>query len=143
MDSTRNMKGIYVLIIQLERPTSVSVGALGRLRFRRGLYAYVGSAQRGLEARIRRHLRKKKNRFWHIDYLLDSPAAQIAKVFIRNAGKTQECRIAEMLGKKGMPILGFGCSDCRCKSHLVRMNRHTLPAELVESFGFLEHGEKN
>ena len=52
------LKGVYVLIIQLNGDTALSVGALGTLAFKKGLYAYVGSAQTNMEQRIRRHLRK-------------------------------------------------------------------------------------
>ena len=35
----------------------------------KGLYLYVGSAKKGLEQRLARHMKKRKNRFWHIDYI--------------------------------------------------------------------------
>ena len=66
----------------------VRVGALGTLHFARGLYAYVGSAQNGLEKRIERHFRKEKLRFWHVDYLLANPASRIVAVFFKEAPKT-------------------------------------------------------
>ena len=64
------MKGIYILLISIAGRISVSVGALGDKSFQKGLYVYVGSAQNNLEKRVKRHLRKVKRRFWHIDYLL-------------------------------------------------------------------------
>ncbi|MEM2971564.1 MAG: hypothetical protein QW270_03980 [Candidatus Bathyarchaeia archaeon] len=42
------MNGVYVLIIKVAKPISVNVGALGKINFEKGLYAYVGSAQKGL-----------------------------------------------------------------------------------------------
>lgn len=113
------MKGVYVLIINVKKDTLVTVGALGEISFTRGLYAYVGSAQSNLEPRIKRHLKKKKPLFWHIDYLLDSGAAEILKVFAKEADRTEECTIARML--KGEAIEGFGSSDCNCISHLVHI----------------------
>jgi Uri superfamily endonuclease len=124
------MKGIYVLLISVDNRTSVDVGSLGTVRLKKGLYAYVGSAQNSFEKRIARHLRAEKKKFWHIDYLLENANARVMKVFYRRAQKPEECKIAEKLGRKGFPIRGFGSSDCRCLSHLIR----------IEDLGFLrEH----
>ena len=71
------LKGIYVLIIQVSNDVAVQVGALGKLTFTKGLYAYVGSAQVNLEKRVGRHLGKEKRKFWHIDYLLGNNAAKV------------------------------------------------------------------
>jgi Uri superfamily endonuclease len=100
----------------------MSIGALGRKAFVKGLYAYVGSAQSNLEQRVKRHLRREKHLFWHIDYLLDSDQAEIVEVLHKEADKTQECEVANTLSEKGKPIVGFGCSDCRCRSHLFRIS---------------------
>jgi Uri superfamily endonuclease len=117
-ETVKPLKGIYVLIIRVKKDTNVNVGALGRAAFAKGLYAYVGSAQTNLEQRIKRHLRKEKRLFWHIDYLLDSDEAKIVKVLHKEADKAEECAVAKTLSEKGKPIDGFGCSDCRCRSHL-------------------------
>ena len=110
-----------MLIIQVDENVDVNVGALGKLTFEKGLYAYVGSAQANLEQRIKRHLGKEKRLFWHIDYLLNDSAARIVKVLYKQADKTEECDLAEVIGKRGEPIEDFGCSDCSCKSHLFRV----------------------
>jgi hypothetical protein len=39
---------------------------------------YTGSAKRGLDARIERHIRHDKALHWHIDYLLTSPGVRVA-----------------------------------------------------------------
>lgn len=116
------MKGVYVLIISVGKDIGVNVGALGSVFFEKGLYAYVGSAQNGLEKRVERHLRKAKKRFWHIDYLLDNDAARIVKVFYKEVERSEECRIAGKLSEKGVAVVNFGCSDCDCVSHLFRVN---------------------
>jgi Uri superfamily endonuclease len=116
------LKGIYVLIIQVDRDINVNVGALGMIPFTKGLYAYVGSAQANLEQRVKRHFRSKKRLFWHIDYLLANEAAKIIKVLHKQADKTEECRTAIALSERNQPIAGFGCSDCNCKSHLFRID---------------------
>lgn len=109
-------KGIYILLIGLPRSQKISTGKLGVLEFPKGLYAYAGSAQNGLEKRIERHRRKDKIKFWHIDYLLEK--ARILEVYAKKSRKEQECETAKALEKKFKAIPGFGCSDCRCKSHL-------------------------
>jgi Uri superfamily endonuclease len=110
-----------VLIIKVDKKVDVNVGALGKLTFEKGLYAYVGSAQANLEQRIKRHLAKEKRLFWHIDYLLNDSAARIVKVLYKQAGKTKECNLAKTISERGKPVDGFGCSDCSCKSHLFRI----------------------
>jgi Uri superfamily endonuclease len=110
-----------VLIIQVDKKVDVNVGALGKLTFEKGLYAYIGSAQTNLEQRIKRHLAKEKRLFWHIDYLLNDSAARIVKVLYKQADKTEECNLAKAISEKGKLIDYFGCSDCNCKSHLFRI----------------------
>jgi len=127
------LKCVYVLIIQLNDDTALSVGALGTLAFKKGLYAYVGSAQTNMEQRIRRHLRKEKRIFWHIDYLLNSGAARIEKVLHKQADKAEECAIAKALGERGASIAGFGCSDCKCRSHLVRIRDYGFLQETMQA----------
>ncbi len=128
------MKGIYVLVIQLSKNADLNVGKLGNLHFDKGLYAYVGSAQTALEKRIERHRRREKRFFWHIDYLLRSPDARIVKVFIQNAAKPEECTIARKIAAHGEAVAGFGCSDCRCKSHLFRIEDYDFLGEHMQEY---------
>jgi Uri superfamily endonuclease len=115
----KQLKGIYVLIIRISQTTHPKIGALGELNFPPGLYAYVGSAQNNLELRVKRHQSKKKRLFWHIDYLLHHETAEIIDIFYKSGSKTEECQTASLLKKEGgMPIVGFGCSDCHCSSHI-------------------------
>ncbi len=113
----KQLKGIYVLIIQLDAEVKIRVGALGTIAFLAGTYAYVGSAQNSLEQRVRRHLRKEKKLFWHIDYLLADKAANVTQVYYVAGDKACECNIASLVAQKAAPIFGFGCSDCNCDSH--------------------------
>ncbi|MGA2385727.1 MAG: DUF123 domain-containing protein [Candidatus Bathyarchaeia archaeon] len=66
--------------------------------------------------------------FWHIDYFLGSEAANVIAVFCSAGLKAKECEIASLLGANAQPIAGFGCSDCKCSSHLFR----------AQNFGFLQ-----
>ena len=54
-----SLKGIYVLIIEVSQGAEIQVGTLGNVHFAKGLYAYVGSAQNGLEKRVERHIRRR------------------------------------------------------------------------------------
>lgn len=118
------MKGIYVLVISVSKDVKVDIGALGSISFEKGLYAYVGSAQSGLERRVKRHLGRVKRKFWHIDHLLDNKPVKVVKVFYNKAGKSEECRIAEELGESGIAVMNFGCSDCSCISHLYKVENY-------------------
>ncbi len=125
-------KGAYCLCIRTREDTIVEVGALGYITFPKGEYIYVGSALNSLEPRIERHVLTSTGdhtvTHWHIDYLLREPAATIQKIYVVETDRKLECRIAEKVAEHGQPIKGFGCSDCRCVSHLYR----------VEGFDFLE-----
>lgn len=81
-----------------------------------GHYAYAGSALRGIEARVRWHLGKRKRLHWHIDYLLEK--ASVTGVYRLESIERTECAIALGLSARLSPVPGFGCSDCRCRSHL-------------------------
>ena len=112
------MKGVYILNIFLKKDIRLRVGSLGVMEFKKGYYIYTGSAMGGLEQRIRRHLRKTKKLHWHVDYLLQK--AEIKDVRIKESfSKQEECRTANLLSAAGGAIVpGFGCSDCKCKTHL-------------------------
>jgi Uri superfamily endonuclease len=107
---------------------------LGKLPLAKGMYLYVGSAQNGLEKRVERHFRREKRRFWHIDYLLENPAARIVTVFYKEAPKTSECAIAEAISKHGEAVAGFGCSDCHCRSHIFRIDNHGFLSGFMNEF---------
>ena len=106
----------YQLFINVTKEINLKVGKLGKFIFPVGSYVYTGSAKKNIDKRIERHLSKKKNLHWHIDYLLNNDAVQIIS--------TRKSQIAECsLNKKtkGTIIIdGFGSSDCylSCKSHL-------------------------
>ena len=130
------MKGIYVLLISIDKDISIRVGSLGCKNFRKGLYVYVGSAQTNLEKRVKRHLKKTKQKFWHIDYLLSNRHTKIVRVFCKEVGKIEECRVADRLCKVAKPISSFGSSDCGCKAHLFEIEtlaRNTSSYSPMES----------
>ena len=128
------MKGIYVLIIQLNKNINLTIGKLGKISFPKGLYAYVGSAQTNLEKRIARHYRKEKQTFWHIDYLLQNPNTKIVKTFFKTSQKTEECAIANKIADKSKIIVNFGCSDCKCNTHLFQVNDYDFLREFMKEY---------
>lgn len=62
-------RGTYILVVRLDSPRDLRVGALGDIRFDAGTYIYAGSAMGGLDQRLSRHLSREKTIRWHIDYL--------------------------------------------------------------------------
>ena len=112
--------GIYVLKIYLKNTQEIKVGALGKNNFAKGSYFYIGSAQKNLQSRIKRHLKSNKNFHWHIDYLLDK--ADVVDYYTLDGPKNYECKLFNFLyNKVEMEIMlkDFGSSDCSCVSHLL------------------------
>ncbi len=122
------MRGVYTLILRVNKPTAIRVGALGILRFRAGTYLYVGSGlgrnASSVQGRIGRHLGMRKNNHWHIDYLLDSTRVTLLRVAYAITRRHVACGLAEYLSY-GLPssclYLHFGSSDCNCRAHLLFM----------------------
>ena len=109
--------GVYIAVFYLAEPRHVSVGKLGRFQFRRGVYFYVGSAQRNLSARLERHSKESKPMRWHIDYL--SVRAEMLGAITISGPRERECELAkELAGMFEQAAPGFGASDCRCGGHL-------------------------
>lgn len=111
-------KGTYSLLIDLKDDAQIKVGKLGPVNFKKGYYVYVGSALNSLEGRINRHRREDKKLFWHIDYLLDHEKTEIIDIVYTVSDVKWECKLAAAIGKYGVEIGDFGCSDCKCQAHL-------------------------
>ena len=128
--------GTYILAIALGSDRDIEVGALGAVRFPAGVYCYVGSAMGGLDQRLSRHLSRDKRVRWHVDRL--TLAADSVEAFESYPDPVPECRLAEMAAECGMEPFapGFGCSDCRCPTHLFRTGPDEL-ARLVREAGLV------
>lgn len=88
-----------------------------------------------LEKRILRHLKREKKRHWHLDFITTSELFEPLEVWIFR-GKRFECELAETLSKNGNePVLGFGSTDCSCKSHLFRLNSLESERAQVKNLG--------
>jgi Uri superfamily endonuclease len=120
--------GFYTLILFLSKEVNLKVGKLGTKNFPEGYYTYTGSAlgkgATSLKHRIARHLKKTKQKFWHIDYLLANENMFVKAVVAAETNKDMECifnnNIKKIRGAK-IQVKGFGASDCRknCGSHLL------------------------
>ncbi len=116
--------GTYVLLLYLRQSTQLKVGRLGVIPFKRGWYAYVGSAfgPGGLAARLGRHLRQEKRCRWHIDYL--RAISEPKEIWYSTQPEPLEHHWAvHLLNGPCTPINGFGCTDCHCVSHLIHFSR--------------------
>lgn len=124
-------KGTYIIVLYVDKSKRIQIGKLGQFKFKKGYYAYVGSAfgPGGLNSRIKHHIEPKKRYHWHIDYL--NPA--VKEVWVSDPGERLEHEWAGSLGEIASDkIPGFGCSDCSCESHLF----------YFKSFGFLQNSQK-
>jgi len=117
--------GSYIVILRLRKNSTISIGGLGDIRFRKGFYLYVGSARKNLSSRLERHRRMRKRLFWHVDFL-----RAVAEFHCAVPIRTQdvlECAIARAVKEIAeWEIPGFGSSDCRCSSHLYGMEKDPL-----------------
>ena len=120
--------GSYLLVVWLDKSKKIMVGKLGKLLFNEGWYVYIGSALRGVDQRVQRHLRKTKKLHWHIDYFLLH--ADIIDVFYFESKERTECMIADVFSASCESVLGFGCCDCDCKSHLFFCKEHK-PSKII------------
>jgi len=132
-------KGTYCLLIHQKANEKIVIGQEGKLSFDKGYYVYIGSAMNSLEGRIQRHLSKYKKLHWHVDYLLDNPQSSINKVYFSDDEVKHECDLAKSIAENGKEVQGFGCSDCKCNSHLIYF-LNIDDAEYAVSNAFKEMG---
>jgi Uri superfamily endonuclease len=125
-------RGTYALLLRLDAPQALQVGALGTFTFPTGWYLYVGSAQGpgGLAARLARHRRRAGKRFhWHVDYV--RAVTSLVELWTGPENGHQECAwAAAVAALPGARVIAprFGASDCRCPSHLFHFAGRPDPA---------------
>jgi len=136
-------KGVYTLIIFLNRKISLKIRKFGCLDLQKGYYAYTGSAVGNgaisLKKRVARHLKKRKVRHWHIDFLLANENAAVVDVVAAESNVNRECQINKAIMKidgATAPVAGFGASDCKqhCKSHLMHFHEERVNDEIVNAY---------
>lgn len=124
-------------IIFVSEDLETIVGRLGRIYFKKGNYIYIGSAKGCLEARLRRHLRRSKKIYWHIDYLSNNKKAQILQIWVIQ--KSIECKTAGVFNEEPTCEIvkkGFGSLDCKCLSHLFYLKDREKTEKILEKIGF-------
>jgi Uri superfamily endonuclease len=110
--------GAYVLHIELQRPTKVTLAGRSSTVLPAGHYLYCGSAKGpgGLRARLTRHFRRRKRRRWHMDQL--TARGRVVGSWVMPDG--DECALVRRLSQLPTPVPGTGSSDCpTCRSHLL------------------------
>jgi Uri superfamily endonuclease len=115
----------------------IRVGQLGEVSFKKGDYIYIGSAKGCLEARLQRHLKKKKKTYWHIDYLLKKKKTKILQIWIID--KKMEYQTAEVFCQDPITEIikkGFGSSDCKCLTHLFFIKDEKKTEKILREIGF-------
>jgi len=130
------------LVIKISEDLKIRVGRLGEVSFKEGDYIYIGSAKGCLEARLRRHLRKDKKIYWHIDYLLKSKKTKILQIWIID--KKMECQTAEVFCQDPTTEIikkGFGSSDCKCLSHFFYIKNKERTEKISKEIGFSRRTE--
>ncbi|MGN0954509.1 DNA/RNA nuclease SfsA [Dialister sp.] len=137
LDREMGNAGDYMIVLSLDEDRTIAVGSLGDIQFPKGYYVYVGSARKNLDQRIAHHKALRKGRHWHMDYFRG--ACRFAGAIPIRTADDLEHRLAGAVEKIApWSIPGFGCTDCRCSSHLFGFHENPmhLPAflKLEEQF---------
>ncbi len=90
-------RGSYLLVLEVAQSRRIDVGGLGKVTFPKGYYVYAGSARANLTKRVERHLRRRKQFHWHIDFLRDR-ADSCTALPVRSS-EDLEHDLAEALGQ--------------------------------------------
>jgi len=135
LEKEAHNQGSYLYLMHLDQPKEIEIGKLGVKTFAPGYYLYVGSAAQNLDQRLARHQRLKKKPHWHIDHLR-AQAKHHAALPIRTQ-EDLECLLAQdLVPLSDEQIIGFGCSDCKCPSHLFRFDQDPLDQPAFFEFLF-------
>jgi Uri superfamily endonuclease len=132
-------KGIYCLIFE-NRDCKFEIGKKGEFSFPAGFHIYAGSAlgPGGLK-RVKRHINLSRNKDinprWHVDYLHLNPSFSLVSAVYAFTSSRLECALASRIGGDLVP--GFGCTDCKCISHLFHRKKDPL-VEITEAFQSLK-----
>ncbi|TCK06286.1 GIY-YIG nuclease family protein [Phorcysia thermohydrogeniphila] len=125
--------GSYCIVFEVD---SLSFITRGKRKFslKEGTYVYVGSAfgAGGLRKRILRHLKRKKSKHWHFDFVTTHSSFKPLEVWLFE-GQKVECELASLVGKVAEPVNGFGSTDCSCPSHLFKVEDISLLKRMVRS----------
>lgn len=132
-------KGVYCLIFE-NQDCRLEIGKKGEFSFSAGFHIYVGSAlgSGGLK-RVIRHIELFRNKDrkprWHVDYINLNPSFRLVSAICAVTSAGLECPLASKIGGDTVP--GFGCTDCKCVSHLFYRKKYPSN-EIIEAFEALK-----
>ena len=125
--------GTYIVKIKVKKPMEIVVGALGKVKFDSGLYAYIGSAMNSISKRIKHHAKKSKKLHWHLDYLTSMPEVEVIGAYVFYGKKIEEEKSLKF-SKKYKFVKKFGASDMKqVNSNLYIVDEDV--DEFIESLG--------
>ena len=132
-------KGTYCIIFNINSKLTITVKSGKTYNLSKGTYAYIGSAWNsgGIKSRIKRHLKTKKRKHWHLDFITTSSQFE-AKKIIAIPNEKVECEIASLLNKIFKGIESFGCSDCNCHSHLFKITNSQKLINILQNLYNIE-----
>jgi Uri superfamily endonuclease len=109
------VQGTYVVFFRLTRPKKrLRIGALGTFDFPAGVYAYLGSAfgPGGVRKRTNRHLTRRSNERWNIDWLKPR-CTPLAEWWTHDRRKVEFDWATMLAALPGAdcPAEGFGAAD--------------------------------
>ncbi|MEO0290082.1 MAG: GIY-YIG nuclease family protein [candidate division WOR-3 bacterium] len=117
---------VYIVLLELYNK-KIKPGRLPLFNFN-GRYIYIGSAngKAGFK-RVKRHIElsegKRKNKRWHIDYLLTEGKIKFIILIEKKEKEKLECKLAKIFSKEfEIEVKKFGSTDCKCKSHLFKIS---------------------
>ncbi len=112
--------GYYILLLCVNSPVNIEYSGTP-YTIEKGLYAYIGSALKSLNKRIKRHTAKSKKTHWHIDKLtVNENVKVLGALTCTTTLKGLEPCIAsnlESMGYSGPPRFG-STDDRRALTHL-------------------------
>lgn len=130
------MKGTYLLEFRLESSLSFTLRSGRRVSLTSGVYFYAGSAfgPGGLYSRLSRHLKRRKKRHWHLDFITTAETfTPLSALLIPEL--PVECTLASIVSELSTPVPNFGSSDCTCPSHLfLAQNPQKVKEAVLKAF---------
>lgn len=100
-------KGSYILLIEVKTRLEIRTRAR-RFELLPGFYCYAGSALGSLSGRVKRHLKKSKNKFWHIDFLLEKGKVLSAVLLPSSIKRGRNLSITPGVRRSSKRVWGFG-----------------------------------
>ncbi len=121
-------RGCYMVLYRLGEDKEITLGSLGTRLCRKGFYIYVGSAMKNLTSRISRHLRKRKQPRWHVDFF-GAHAKALKALPIRTSRHLERTLAKKVRALASWEIPDLGASDSPLPSHMFGFEGNPLERE--------------